>query len=235
MKKFLPVHLATALVALFVAYIGSALAAGLTYKSVESYLRTKQTVFQTSLTVAGDVTAGTNGVLGITTANAVTSYSLSAFSPPVSPCKVNLIFIDDATTPNTLGACNFTLVGLDQYGKPVRETVSSVGETAVQSERVYEKVTSVQSTSSCTAGGDAADYFRVACSDEYGVGMPISDEPQVTLCIYDDSADDIICYESGDSNFDGAVDIDDDAIDIGDLFTLAADDVVYIRVRSPAN
>lgn len=236
MRKLLPLHLLTTLLFLFVAYIGTAFAAGhIGFRNVVSYMRTKEITFHLNPTHAtNDVTAGTDGVLAVTTANAVTSYTLTAFSPPVSPCKVNLLFIDDATTPNTLGACAFTIVGYDQYGNAVSETTASVGESNVESARVYEKLTRVTATG-CTAGGDATDYFRIACSDEYGVGMPISDPDQVVACVYDGT--NTICRESGDTGFDAAVDTDDDSIDIESIngITITDGDAVMIRVRSPAN
>lgn len=226
----------------------------ITYRNVAAYLRTPYVEYPLYvLDVASgnttDMTAGTDGVLAVTTINAVAAPTITSFKPTPYPCKVD-IAIKEATAGGTL-ACtgDVVLVGYDQFGNRKTETITTdlaeVQTSIVTSSRVYGRLESF-ATSGCSGGAEANDRIRISCSHWVGLPMPVESVSGVlAVCAYDQTGPSTACYTSTDL-MTGETDIDitdgDYAVNGDGLIgetpaswggTLADGDRIQIRVRPP--
>lgn len=143
-----------------------------------------------------DTTDGIDGVLAHPTLNAVTTLSITSFSPTPYPCKLELL-AKEATNDGTLTCTgDVSIVGKNYLGETISETITSdiVEATPVVSAKVYASVTSI-TTSGCSGGAEAGDVFRVACSNTVGLPWKIQNgNAFLSICGFDASANSESCY-----------------------------------------
>lgn len=89
--------------------------------------------------------------------------------PPASLPSPAGVQLADITANDTLTCTSVTLVGKDQFGKPISETVSSVTETAQNTNNVFLTLTAVSAVG-CSDGTDAGDSLAVFTSQFIGLG-----------------------------------------------------------------
>lgn len=181
------------------------------------------------------VTAGTAGVIATPTVNAVTSIASTANTMTFPyPAKLKLQLLDP-TANSTLLCTAVVLVGRNQFGQSITETVALPDETEVKSVKVYESLLSY-SASGCAAGNEAGDILRIRASNDIGLPFKVTSENAVlSLCHYDISvaaATNVVCYAQATFVTDlvySAINLD-----TGIASALAPDDQVIIAVRPPA-
>lgn len=144
-------------------------------------------------------TNGLNGVVGATTINSVAAPSLTTtlVNPP-HPARLTVSLVD-ASANDTLTCASVVIIGTNQFGKAVRETLTSLTETAQTTVNVFETVSSVTGAT-CAGAQDAGDLLHVMMSAFWGLTVPIASWSDVErACIIDDSStDNTLCAVSND-------------------------------------
>lgn len=191
---------------------------------------------------AGDVTAGTNGVIGITSINGVAAPSITTPSAMQFPSRLSIILLDTVGVNDTLTCASVTVAGRNQFGVSIRETVNTISETRALTSNVFSVVTSITGAT-CAGASDANDRLRVSVSEFLGSPLRLRAVGDVvSACIVDSSdgtaaleaADPVICYTGAQLNTAGAINLQYHWIDMTDaqLATPAADfDPITITVR----
>lgn len=209
-------------------------------RNVVPELRTRSTTYQYDADMA-DATTGAGSTIGVGgkvfTVAAAASYTVttaSSFIAPPHPCKLKVSFLD-ASADSTPGgaACVIAVTGRNQFGTPISDTFSAVLEVPILGARVFEKVTSLISSGTCSAG-NAGDFLIVGCDDS--VGLPFKLDTSVgvqSFCRTNAAGTTTTCATA--AAIATAFDADDESIDTTDLGTTSADgDIMVVRVRSPA-
>lgn len=78
----------------------------------------------------------------------------------------------DVTANDTLTCTSVTLVGVNQFGKPVTETLSTFTEVVQLTNNVFRRLTAVTAVG-CSDGADATDALVVALSSFVGLGTKV--------------------------------------------------------------
>lgn len=251
MKTKILLVLALAVVGVGVYLAGPAVvdAAGyINFKDLKNALRRgvaqRTFVFSARVTSGGTAVAeGTNGVVSVMEINGLSEADVTDSDPDMLPypCKLEAIMVDPSAD-STIECDCVTVVGEDQFGNYTTDTIGACatdGELAEaeinEGNRVFAKVTSL-TADDCAGGTAAEDDIRVQCSGEIGLPAAITSEAAIIhFCIYDLSATDKLCFESGDIT----TDLDDESVEtdglIGGGSTILADgDTLNIEVVPPA-
>lgn len=161
-------------------------------------------------------TIGAGGVLsaqgiqdGTTPGPLIQTSSISTFAWPQ---KLAVDLIDGGG--GTLTCASVTIHGRDQWGVPKVETLTSVTETAVYTNTVFESVSRVVGTTCIDSdhNAGATDVLTVQAPMRYlGLRMPFTDENDfISVCATDNSGNTVLCAELNDG---GAADVQS-AIDV---------------------
>lgn len=193
---------------------------------------------------ASEVTVGTNGVLGSNTAQGAAGSldpSITTVRAIAYPTTICVLAVDTATN-DTLACVSGIIVGRNQFGETIRETIGAVNETApgTCTNQAFARVTSVALTD-CGGGTEAGDVVRVTTSSVLGLPVRIRRDDDVdAACIIDASAsNNMICPTNAVIVSSAAVNETYHTINMADSdFTAIADgDSVYLRVfnKNPTN
>jgi hypothetical protein len=186
---------------------------------------------------ATDVREGQNGVVVAVGVASVTATTATEYGTPPYPCKLDVALIDISSNSSALTCASARIIGKNQFGDTVTETVLLVTETPQETVNVYESVSSV-SAATCANGADS-DVLRLTCSNEIGLPYHLSAETQLlSVCLFDVSTTDTFCPTAAQFATDlGKDSIEFDGITMTPITypTIAQGDYALIRVRAPAN
>jgi hypothetical protein len=185
-----------------------------------------------SAAASTDITAGVDGVIfavGVNT-NATPARLYPAISALPYAAKLDVKLSDDANA-DTLVCTSVTIEGYNQFGERVDETLTTISETNVESQHCYEKVVRIAGVGCTSNSGDADDVLRVAASAELCLPYRIEHKDAIlSLSIWDLSATELFHFRQDQLT----VDLIESSVETDNLTpTLAAGDVVRIRVRPP--
>lgn len=156
-----------------------------------------------------EVTVGTNGVIARFSAQGAAGTLTPNFTTGISgivyPSRLQVVMID-VTTNDTLACTSVTILGRDQFGNAVSETVSTVNETAQTTNRAFASVSRISGVA-CGGGTEAGDYLRISTSFSLALPVKIRSYRDIqSACFVDASAsNDVICYSGADLNTAGAI------------------------------
>jgi hypothetical protein len=179
---------------------------------------------------SSSVTAGVDGVIHVRhlTGTSLATVTSTAFIQGPYPAKLKVQLIDGGAA-STLACSSLTLVGRNQYGQAITETLV-LAETEVKTTKVFEFLSSY--SGACTGGTQNADNIRIRVSNEVGLPYRITSENALmSVCVYDLSAVSMICYAPATFVTDlvaSSLDFDDGLVD------LSISDLMMFRMRPPA-
>lgn len=185
-----------------------------------------------SLTAATDVTAGADGVLCAPTinGNATPICNAASISAMPWPAKLDIKVHDDASG-DTLVCTSVRIRCIDQFGEPIDRTVYPQAETVLETPFCCEKVTYVAGAGCTSNSGDAGDVLRVSASAEVCLPVDITNANDVVQAwVWDLSATELFTFNPSQLT----IDLKNNSVEFDNLTpTLAAGDVVWLRVRAP--
>ena len=219
------------------------------FRNLEEDVKHRQICMPTA--PAGTGTHGSAGVIWQGTINAVAAPASSADSATAPstfpwPSRVGLILVD-ASANGTLTCTSVVLVGTDQFGKRVRETVSSITETVSYSTNVFSTISSVTGAG-CAGGAEAGDLLVVRQGVHLGLTVKLGAKTDVrAACLTDASASNaVLCarYNNGGTDdLESVINMTNFTIDTsvaiwgaeGSEVAAAVSDVICLRIRPSRN
>lgn len=182
---------------------------------------------------------GTNGVVTVATLGTVDAsivVTSAKLFPPPYPARLDIHLTDNGDANSALTCTSVAVVGYDQFGNMVKETVSSITESEKLTKYAYEKLVSVTPTG-CVKDGDVEDNLSIGVSDHVAVGRKLyADTDLVSICRRTSSSE-WQCRNGEDCETGGAtspVGPYAHSVDLGSCgLTVAAGDIVRILMRSP--
>jgi len=236
-----------ALISALLVCVSSTAFAKIGLRNLEEHVKHRQVCMPVPTT--GSTSNGLDGVVFVKTVNGDTTPNSTADSATAPstfswPGKLDVILVD-SVTDDTLVCTSVILTGTDQFGKTIKETVSSISETKTTTTNVFATVTAVDSTACTGTTGEAGDVLVVRQSLELGLTVKVKATADIeSACISDlsDSSSQKCARinNGGTDDVESALELSTHSIDVGTAMfgaegsevAAAQDDLVCLRIRS---